>query len=59
MKYLCLILGVFLIAGALAAWTFYGKASGDEGGGYAFVGIAGAIIAGWGASIHEREMDEK
>ena len=59
MKYLCLILGVFLIAGALAAWIFYGKASGDAGGGYVFVGIAGAVIAGWGASMHERETGNK
>lgn len=59
MKYLCLIFGVALIAGALAAWIFYGKPSGDHGGGYVFVGIAGSIIAGWGASIHERELKGK
>ena len=56
MKCLCLIFGVLLIAGALTAWIFYGKTSNDQGVGYVFVGIAGAVIAGWGASIHEREM---
>jgi uncharacterized membrane protein YeaQ/YmgE (transglycosylase-associated protein family) len=59
MKYLCLILGVFLIAGALAAWVFYGRTGNDQGFGYALVGIAGAIIAGWGASMHEREIGNK
>ena len=59
MKYLCLILGVFLIAGALAAWVFYGKTINDQGFGYALVGVAGATIAAWGASIHEREMENK
>jgi uncharacterized membrane protein YeaQ/YmgE (transglycosylase-associated protein family) len=58
MKYLCFIFGVLLIAGALAAWVFYGK-PGEDGGGHAFVGIAGAVIAGWGVSIHERELEKK
>ena len=47
-----------MIAGALAAWVFYGK-PGEDGGGHAFVGIAGAVIAGWGVSIHERELEKK
>lgn len=59
MKYLCLILGVFLIAGAFAAWIFYGKTSGDSGAGYTFVGIAGSVIAVCGITIHEREMYRK
>lgn len=56
MKYLCLLFGVLLIAGAMAAWMFYGLTHNDFGGGYAFVGAAGAIIAGLGISIHEKEM---
>lgn len=48
-----------MIAGALAAWVFYGRTGNDQGFGYALVGIAGAIIAGWGASMHERETGSK
>jgi hypothetical protein len=58
MKYLCLLLGVLLLVGALAAWIFYGRTSGDNGGGYVSIGIAGIIIAGWGISLHEREMNK-
>ncbi len=58
MKYLCLILGVFLIAGALAAWIFYGKPLGDTGGGYFLVGIAGAALSGFGLNIYEKEMEK-
>jgi len=56
MKYICLICGVLLIALALLSWIFYGLKSGDQGAGYVFVGIAGAVIAGWGVSIYEKEM---
>lgn len=56
MKYLCFICGISLIAFALLAWILYGSKNGDQGGGYVCVGIAGAVIAGWGISIHEKEM---
>lgn len=56
MKYLCLIFGVMLIAFALLAWIFYGQRNGDAGAGYVFVGIAGSFIAGFGMSLHEKEI---
>lgn len=59
MKYLCLILGFLLIVSALSAWIFYGKIGNDWGGGYVFVGIAGGLLAGWGITIHEKEMEKK
>jgi len=56
MKYLCFVSGVLLIALSLLAWIFCGLKNGDQGGGYVFVGIAGAFITVRGISLHEKEM---
>jgi hypothetical protein len=54
MRYIAFICGFLLIIFSLLLWVFYGKSSGDHGGGYVFVGIAGAFMCGWSLEVYEK-----